>query len=146
MRKPDNLIEFDLDLAKKQSQENPVYYVQYAHARLCSIERQAIEQGISIDGAGDNLQRLVEAEEYSLMKTLAEYPQLIAGAATDLAPHRVIFYLMELAGQFHGYYNKHKVLTDDAQLSAVRLYFCGALKRVIRNGLELIGLSAPETM
>ncbi|MGD9947795.1 MAG: arginine--tRNA ligase [Desulfobulbus sp.] len=146
MRKPDNLIEFDLDLAKKQSQENPVFYVQYAHARLCSIERQAKEQGVTTDGAVENLQRLVEPEEYALLKSLGEYPQLVAGAATDLAPHRVIFYLMELAGQFHGYYNKHKVLTDDAQLSAIRLYLCGALKRVFRNGLELIGLNAPETM
>jgi arginyl-tRNA synthetase len=146
MRKPDNLIEFDLDLAKKQSQENPVFYVQYAHARLCSIERQAGEQGVSAAGASVDLRRLVEPEEYGLLKTLAEYPQLVAGAATDLAPHRVIFYLMELAGQFHGYYNKHKVLTEDVQLSSARLYLCGALKRVFRNGLQLIGLSSPETM
>ncbi|MDD2465451.1 MAG: arginine--tRNA ligase [Desulfobulbus sp.] len=146
MRKPDNLIEFDLDLAKKQSQENPVFYVQYAHARLCSIERQAKEQSVSSEGAGEYLQRLFEPEEYALLKTLADYPQLVAGAAADLAPHRVIFYLMELAGQFHGYYNKHKVLTEDAELSAVRLYLCGAVKRVLRNGLELIGLNAPESM
>ncbi|WP_448871895.1 arginine--tRNA ligase [Desulfobulbus propionicus] len=146
MRKPDNLIEFDLDLAKKQSQENPVYYVQYAHARLCSIERQAREQGVSVAGALEAVHRLVEPEEYALLKALAEYPQLVAGAAVDLAPHRVIFYLMELAGQFHGYYNKHKVLGQDAQLSSVRLYLCGALKRVFRNGLQLIGLSFPETM
>jgi arginyl-tRNA synthetase len=146
MRKPDNLIEFDLDLAKKQSQENPVFYVQYAHARLCSIERQAGEQGVSATGATVDLRRLVEPEEYGLLKTLAEYPQLVAGAATDLAPHRVMFYLMDLAGQFHGYYNKHKVLTEDVQLSSTRLYLCGAMKRVFRNGLQLIGLSSPETM
>ena len=146
MRKPDNLIEFDLDLAKKQSQENPVFYVQYAHARLCSIERQAKEQGIGSGGDAQSLQRLVEAEEYGLLKTLADYPQLVAGAATDLAPHRVVFYLMELAGQFHGYYNKHKVLGEDKQLSGARLLLCGAVKRVLRNGLQLIGLSAPESM
>lgn len=146
MRKPDNLIEFDLDLAKKQSQENPVFYVQYAHARLCSIERQAKEQGIGSGGDAESLQRLVEAEEYGLLKTLADYPQLVAGAATDLAPHRVVFYLMELAGQFHGYYNKHKVLGEDNQLSGARLLLCGAVKRVLRNGLQLIGLSAPESM
>lgn len=146
MRKPDNLIEFDLDLAKKQSQENPVFYVQYAHARLCSIERQAREQGVSAAGDAESLQRLVEGEEYGLLKTLADYPQLVAGAATDLAPHRVVFYLMELAGQFHGYYNKHKVLGEDSQLSGARLYLCGAIKRVLRNGLALIGLSAPESM
>lgn len=146
MRKPDNLIEFDLDLAKKQSQENPVFYVQYAHARLCSIERQAKEQGIGSGGDAQSLQRLVEAEEYGLLKTLADYPQLVAGAAADLAPHRVVFYLMELAGQFHGYYNKHKVLGEDNQLSGARLLLCGAVKRVLRNGLQLIGLSVPESM
>lgn len=146
MRKPDNLIEFDLDLAKKQSQENPVFYVQYAHARLCSIERQAKEQGIGSGGDAESLQRLVETEEYGLLKTLADYPQLVAGAATDLAPHRVVFYLMELAGQFHGYYNKHKVLGEDKHLSGARLLLCGAVKRVLRNGLQLIGLSVPESM
>jgi arginyl-tRNA synthetase len=146
MRKPDNLIEFDLDLAKKQSQENPVYYVQYAHARLCSIERQARELGVSVGAADAVLDRLAEPEEYGLLKTLADYPQLVAGAAADLAPHRLIFYLMDLAGQFHGFYNKHKVLSDDAELSRARLYLCGALKRVFRNGLTLIGLNAPESM
>jgi len=146
MRKPDNLIEFDLDLAKKQSQENPVFYVQYAHARLCSIEKQAGEQGIVVNGANPALHRLVEAEEHALLKTMADYPQLVAGAACDLAPHRVIFYLMELAGQFHGFYNKHKVLTPDLELSQARLLLCGALKRVFRNGLHLVGLSAPESM
>ena len=147
MRKPDNLIEFDLDLAKKQSQENPVYYVQYAHARLCSIERQANEQGRARTGGQPaSLHRLVEPEEYALLKTMADYPQLVAGAAADLAPHRVIFYLMELAGQFHGFYNKHKVLTDDHELSLCRLSLCGAIKRVLRNGLHLVGLNAPESM
>ena len=146
MRKPDNLIEFDLDLAKKQSQENPVFYVQYAHARLCSIERQALEQGIAVDSADQALHRLVEPEEYALLKTLADYPQMVAGAAADLAPHRVIFYLMELAGQFHGFYNKHKVLTADLELTRARLALCGGLKRVFRNGLHLVGLTAPESM
>ena len=146
MRKPDNLIEFDLDLAKKQSQENPVFYVQYAHARLCSIERQALEQGIAVDSADQALHRLIEPEEYALLKTLADFPQMVAGAAADLAPHRVIFYLMELAGQFHGFYNKHKVLTTDLELTRARLALCGGLKRVFRNGLHLVGLTAPESM
>jgi arginyl-tRNA synthetase len=147
MRKPDNLIEFDLDLAKKQSQENPVYYVQYAHARLCSIEKQAGELGISNTILQDApLDRLVEHEEYALLKALADYPGLVAGAATDLAPHRVIFYLMDLAARFHGFYNKHKVLGDDPQLSHARLVLCKALKRVFYNGLQLVGISAPERM
>ena len=146
MRKPDNLIEFDLDLAKKQSQENPVYYVQYAHARLCSIEKMAVEQGVVVTSADQALHRLVEPEEHALLKMLADYPRLIAGAAADLAPHRVIFYLMELAGQFHGFYNKHKVLTTDRELTGARLALCGGLKKVVRNGLHLIGLTAPESM
>ena len=147
MRKPDSLIEFDLDLAKKQSQENPVYYVQYAHARLCSIERTAGEQGVALTGPqGANLRLLAEPEEFALLKSLAAYPQLVAGAAADLAPHRVIFYLMELAAEFHGFYNRHKVLTDDRELTLARLCLCGGLKRVFRNGLHLVGLTAPESM
>ena len=147
MRKADSQLEFDLDLATKQSQENPVYYVQYAHARLCSIERQAEELGIECPaGDGVDLSMLKEAEEYGLLKTMADYPQLVAGAAIDLAPHRLIFYLMELAGQFHSFYNKHKVLTDNADRSQARLYLCRCLKIVLRNGLTLAGLSAPQRM
>jgi len=146
MRKPDSAIEFDLDLAKKQSQENPVYYVQYAHARLCSIEKLAMEQGMAVNSAEQALHRLIEPEEHALLKTLADYPAMVAGAAADLAPHRVIFYLMELAAQFHGFYNKHKVLTADRELSGARLALCGGLKRVLRNGLHLAGLTAPESM
>ncbi|MDY0389377.1 MAG: arginine--tRNA ligase [Desulfobulbus oligotrophicus] len=146
MRKPDNVIEFDLDLAKKQSQENPVYYVQYAHARLCSIEKMAAEQGAVVGLTQQTLQRLVEPEEYALLKMLADYPQLVAGAAADLAPHRIIFYLIELAGQFHGFYNKHKVLTDDHDLTGARLALCQGVKTVVYNGLHLIGLTAPVSM
>ena len=148
MRKPDSQIEFDLDLAKKQSQENPVYYVQYAHARLCSIERQAAEQGVQPGGPDDAdlLALLTEPEELALLKSMAAYPELVEGAARELAPHRLIFYLMELAGLFHSYYNKHKVLGDDMRLSQARLLLMGALKRVFRNGLALMRLSAPERM
>ncbi|MGI6639430.1 MAG: arginine--tRNA ligase [Desulfobulbus sp.] len=148
MRKADSQIEFDLDLAKKQSQENPVYYVQYAHARLCSIERQAQELGME-PGSPDEaavLALLTAPEELALLKSMAAYPELVEGAARDLAPHRIVFYLMELAGQFHSYYNKRKVLGDDAALSQARLLLVGALRRVFRNGLMLIGLSAPERM
>lgn len=148
MRKADSQLEFDLDLAKKQSQENPVYYVQYAYARLCSIERQAREKGVRLPGGPDgvSLELLQEAEEYELLKAIADYPGLVAGAAAELAPHRIIFYLMNLAGLFHSYYNKHKVISDDAELSAARLFFCQGLKTVFRNGLHVVGLTAPETM
>lgn len=147
MRKPDSQLEFDLDLATAQSQENPVYYVQYAHARLCSIERQAEEQSIAT-AASENLDLalLQEMEEVALLKTMAEYPAMIAGAARDLAPHRVIFFLMDLAGQFHRYYNKHKVLGDNPELTQARLHLCRAIKIVLRNGLTLVGLTVPDRM
>uniref|UniRef100_UPI004055DF83 arginine--tRNA ligase n=1 Tax=Candidatus Electronema sp. TaxID=2698783 RepID=UPI004055DF83 len=147
MRKADSQLEFDLELAKAQSQENPVYYVQYGHARLCSIERLAEERGIALpEPAGSDLSQLKEAEEYQLLKTLAAYPGLIADAAEDLAPHRLIFFLMDLAGQFHSFYNKHKVMTEDPQLTAARLCLCRGVKTVLANGLGLIGVSAPERM
>ncbi len=147
MRKPDSQLEFDLDLATSQSQENPVYYVQYAHARLCSIERQAKELQVDAGYIADaDLGLLDEEEEIALLKIMAEYPAMIAGSARDLAPHRVIFFLMELAGQFHRYYNKHKVLGDNPELTRARLQLCRAVKVVLRNGLTLVGLNAPETM
>ncbi len=147
MRKPDSQLEFDLQLATAQTQENPVYYVQYGHARLCSIERMALEKEISIPELdGTDLSLLVEPEEYLLLKTLAEYPAMVAAAARDLAPHRVIFYLMELAGHFHSYYNKHKVITDNPGQTAARLSLCKGVKTVLANGLTLVGLSVPEKM
>lgn len=147
MRKPDSQLEFDLELATAQSQENPVYYVQYAHARLCSIERMAQEKGVSLPVlAATDLSPLQEAEEHQLLKTLASYPALVADAATDLAPHRIIFFLMELAGNFHSLYNKHKVVTEDEQLTAARLCLCQGIKTVLANGLDLVGLTAPEKM
>ncbi|MCW5206473.1 arginine--tRNA ligase [Desulfobulbus sp. F5] len=147
MRKADAQLEFDLELAKAQSQENPVYYVQYGHARLCSIERLAAERGVLVPELADvNLDCLRELEEYQLLKTLAAYPSLIADAANDLSPHRIIFFLMELAGQFHSFYNKHKVMTEDAQLTAARFCLCRGIKTVLANGLGLVGVSAPERM
>jgi arginyl-tRNA synthetase len=147
MRKPDSQLEFDLEQAKAQSQENPVYYVQYGHARLCSIERMAAEKEVTIPELSDtDLTCLLEQEEYLLLKTLADYPGMVAAAARDLAPHRVIFYLMELAGNFHSFYNKHKVITEDADLTAARLCLCQGVKTVLANGLRLVGLSAPEKM
>ena len=147
MRRADSQLEFDLELATKESQENPVYYVQYAHARLSSILRLAQEREcrlISPDQAP--LERLCEPEEFELLRLLADYPALVRTAALELAPHRLIFYLMELAGRFHSYYNKHKVITDDIPLTAARLCLINGLRIVLRNGLLLAGLSAPDTM
>jgi len=147
MRKADSQLEFDLDLATKQSQENPVYYVQYAHARLCSMLRQADDKGVPL-GTIDNAQLtlLTAAEELDLLKEMAAYPELVRGAACDLTPHRIIFALQELAGKFHSYYNKHRVLSDDVELSRARLWLINGLRTVLHNGLVLIGVQAPETM
>ena len=147
MRKADSQLEFDLELATKESQENPVYYVQYAHARMCSILEQAASKGVRAgDGEVVNLQLLVQPEEIHLLQTMAAFPGMIETSALDLAPHKVIFYLLDLAGQFHSYYNKHKVVTDDLPLSRARLQLIEALLTVLRNGLAIVGLTAPEKM
>ena len=147
MRKPDSQLEFDLDLATTQSQENPVYYVQYAHARLCSILNQAKEKSVEKRPFAEiDSEKLCEEEEIVLLKSLASFPSVIEGAALDLAPHKVIFYLMELAGQFHSYYNKHKVLSEDSVLTQSRLCLVDALRIVFHNGLSFVGLTAPEKM
>lgn len=147
MRKADSQLEFDLDLATKQSQENPVYYVQYGHARLASIIHKAEEAGIK-RGELENapLHLLNVPEEQKLLKAIAAYPALVVGAAEDLAPHRIVFYLQELAGQFHSYYNKHRVISENDELSKARLWLGEALRVVFHNGLTLLGMSAPESM
>jgi len=147
MRKADSQLEFDLDLATKQSQENPVYYVQYGHARLASISRKASDEGVekgNLDNAPLDLLNL--PEEQKLLKAIAAYPALVKNAAEDLAPHRIVFYLQDLAGQFHSYYNKHRVVSDDKDLSAARLWLGEALQIVFHNGLTLLGMSAPDSM
>ncbi len=147
MRKADSQLEFDLGLATKEGQENPVYYVQYGHARLCSILNQAEEKGVKrLPFADVSPSLLSEPEELKLLKNMAAFPAMIEDAALELAPHRVIFYLMELAGMFHSFYNKHKVLTDEPGLAQARLYLVDALRVVFENGLRFVGLGAPEKM
>ena len=144
MRKPDSQLEFDLDLATKESQENPVYYVQYGHARLCSILHQAKQRGLT--WSTDNLSLLDQIEDVRLLKMVAAFPTLVEEATVGLKPHRIIFFLMELAGQFHSYYNNHKVIGDDEELSRARLALVKTVLVVFRNGLEFVGLNAPEKM
>jgi len=147
MRKADSQLEFDLELATKKSQENPVYYVQYGFARLCAIMRQAEEKGIAVPEFSEiDSSLLVEPEELKLLKTMSAFPHILETSALDLAPHKLIFYLMELAGQLHSYYNKHKVLTEDESLSKARLCLIRSLQVVLKNGLDMVGLSAPEQM
>ncbi|MBE0596725.1 MAG: arginine--tRNA ligase [Desulfuromonadales bacterium] len=147
MRRSDSQLDFDLDLAKRQSNENPVYYVQYAHARICSISRNAAELGLQLPASGQfDLSPLELDEELALMKLLARYPETVEGAARLLEPHRIVFYLQELAGAFHSYYNRHRVLTEDARLSQARLCLVNGIRVVLGNALRLLGLSAPEQM
>jgi arginyl-tRNA synthetase len=148
MRKADSQLEFDLDLATRQSQENPVYYVQYAHARLMSIMKQAAEKGVAAGELSEaRLELLVQPEELELLRTMAAYPGLVQKAAVDLAPHRLIFYLQELAAAFHSYYNKHRIISaEEVELSRARLWLAQGLRIVLYNGLTLIGVQAPEAM
>lgn len=149
MRGHEQHLEFDVDLAKSRSTDNPVYYVQYAHARLCSVFAQAAESGAGYDRAIglQHLARLDNEHEKRLLTALARFPEVIASAAQDLAPHRMAFYLKdELADAFHSYYNAHKFLIDDAGLQAARLTLCDATRAVLASGLALLGVSAPERM
>jgi len=140
-------LDFDLEVAKQQTNENPVYYVQYVHARISSIIRKAVENGMA-DLRWDEaaIARLLEQEEVQLIKTLAEYPETVATSAEKLEPHRITFFLMNLAGAFHAYYNKHRVLSEDPVLSHGRLVLVESIRKVIRNGLALLGVDAPDKM
>jgi arginyl-tRNA synthetase len=134
-------------VAKKQSNENPVYYVQYAHARICSILKMAQERGIALPVYADtDLSFLKETEEKTLIKMLVRYPETIYGAVKSLEPHRIPFYLNELAGVFHSYYNKNKVISENDGLTAARLFLIMEIKIVLQNALNILGVSAPEKM
>jgi arginyl-tRNA synthetase len=148
-RKADSEFVFDVDLALARSDENPVYYVQYAHARICSVlsQWQAGEPGAATAALEDaDLSPLEGAREFALMARLAEFPDVVAAAADELAPHALAFWLKDLAAEFHGYYNAERFLVDDARLRAARLALLLATRQVLRNGLALIGVSAPERM
>lgn len=144
LRKSDQHLDFDLDLAKSQTNENPVYYIQYAHARICSV----LEQwgGNTAALAEADLSRLDSPRELTLANRLAEFPEVIASAAKDLAPHQIAFYLKELAADFHAWYNAERMLVDDAALKDARISMAAAIRQVIANGMTLIGVSCPTTM
>ncbi len=145
-RKCDAHLDFDIEVAKRQTEENPVFYVQYAHARICSIKRNAREKGISLDALGADLSPLVQREEKAIMRVLSRFPDVVEGAARALEPHRLTYYLQELASCFHGYYNKFRVLVEDEALRNARFALCEAVRLVIAEGLRLLGVSAPEVM
>ncbi|MCG8402887.1 MAG: arginine--tRNA ligase [Firmicutes bacterium] len=147
MRGADSHLDFDLDLARTQSNDNPVYYVQYAHARICSIFRQLAEQGRPKPDPGQvNLELLKEEAELVLARRLADFPEEVAMAARQLAPHRIARYVHEVAGLLHSFYNAYRVITDDRELSNARLLLVEATRVVLRNALGLLGVQAPEKM
>jgi arginyl-tRNA synthetase len=147
MRSMDSHLDFDMDLAVSKSNENPVFYVQYAHARICSIFRQAEEQGIAVPPNGQaDLSLLTTEEEFDLLRKMGELPEEVEVAAAQYAPHRLIRYVYELASQFHSYYKAERVIASDAALTQARLSLLAALRIVIANVLRVVGVSAPERM
>ncbi len=148
MRSNDQHLDFDLELAKSRSNDNPVYYIQYAHARVASVFRQLGERDLTYDEAAgvQQLATLVEPHEKALMSTLSRYPEIIELAATNRAPQHLVHYLRDLANEFHAYYNAHTFIVDDAALRNARLALITATRTVIRSGLDILGVSAPDAM
>ncbi|MCP4829009.1 MAG: arginine--tRNA ligase [Proteobacteria bacterium] len=146
LRKPDQHMDFDLDLAKSQSSDNPVYYVQYAHARICSVFRQLEEKGIAVKLADADHSLLVESRETDLLQKLSRYPEVIEAAARSYEPHQVAYYLRELANDFHTYYNAHPFIAAKPQLRLARLSLIDATRQVLANALALLGVTAPQRM
>jgi len=148
MRSNDQHLDFDMELAKSRSNENPVYYIQYAHARVSSVLRQLKERGLTHDVAHGiaSLQELKEPQELQLLKRISAYPEVVKQCAAQRAPHSLVHYLRDLANDFHTYYSAHQFIVEDAGLRAARLDLALATQTVVRNGLELLGVSAPDTM
>jgi arginyl-tRNA synthetase len=148
MRSNDQHLDFDLELATARSNDNPVYYIQYAHARIASVMRQLKERGLAHDAAHGLacLDKLVEPQELQLIKRVSAFPEIVRQCAMLRAPHTLVHYLRDLANDFHTHYSAHQFIVEDAGLRDARLDLALATQTVIRNGLELLGVSAPETM
>ena len=144
LRKSDQHLDFDLDLAKSQSNENPVYYVQYAHARIASVLKQW--GGTTAELADADLARLTTERELALCGRLGAFSEVVASAASDYAPHQIAFFVKDLAADFHSWYNAERMLVDDEGLKHARLALAAAIRQVIANGLSMLGVSAPESM
>ncbi len=144
MRSTDSHLDFDLDLAMEQSSDNPVYYIQYAHARIESVLTKAREGGFT--PSADSIDSLELQEEMQVVKKLLQFPEIVDQSAASLAPHRIAFYLQDLASEFHVYYNRNKILTENGELTTARLYLISCIQKVLRNGLSLLGISAPRRM
>ena len=150
MRKSDSHLDFDLELAKRQSSDNPVFYVQYAHARVCSILEQARKSGILAGMVRSDppvtLERLKLGEELELIRQMVQFNDVLEDSVRELEPHRMVFYLLELAGEFHRYYNRFRVISDDPGLSHARLFLVQNVQKTFRRGLEILGVQAPTKM
>jgi len=148
MRSHDQPLDFDLELAKSRTNENPVYYIQYAHARVASVMKQLASRGLAFDRSAGLAAavRLDSAHEQAVLHALVRYPEIIEQAAANRAPHALAHYLRELANVFHTYYNAEPFIVEDAQLRNARLALVLGVQQVVRNGLTLLGVSAPESM
>jgi arginyl-tRNA synthetase len=147
MRKSDSHLDFDLDLAKQQSSDNPVFYVQYAHARVASIFEQASKSGLELGDRGSvSVERLELAEELELIRKMTQFNDVLEESVRELEPHRLVFYLLDLAGEFHRYYNRHRVISEDTDLSRARLLLVENVQKIVRCGLEILGVEAPLKM
>ncbi len=146
MRKADQHMDFDLDLARDESSDNPVYYLQYAYARICSVKRQCEEKGLKLSLEKANLNRLDNSHEQQLIKQISLYPERVLSAAIRREPHIVVNYLRDLANQFHSWYNAHQFIVDDTELRDARMALASAVGQVMNNGLKLMGVSAPDKM
>jgi arginyl-tRNA synthetase len=148
LRSNDQHLDFDLELATARSNENPVYYIQYAHARVASVMRQLAERGLQHDRVAGlaALSKLSEPQERQLIKRLVQFPEIIEQCAVQRAPHTLVHFLRDLANDFHTYYSAHQFIVEDSGLRDARLNLALATRIVIRNGLELLGVSAPDSM
>ncbi len=147
MRKSDSHLDFDLNLAKQQSSENPVFYVQYAHARVASIFEQARRSGVELgDSAAVAVERLELTEELELIRNMTQFNDVLEDSVRELEPHRLVFYLLDLAGEFHRYYNRQRVISEDLDLSRARLLLIENVQKTVRRGLEILGVDAPLKM
>jgi arginyl-tRNA synthetase len=147
MRSSDTHLDFDLELAKQETSENPVFYIQYAHARICSIFRTAGEKGVVWNRSNEvDLSLLVEGEEFGIIRAVLAFPEIVEKSARALEVHRISHYLLDMVSRFHGYYSRHRVISDDKALTLARLFLLDAIRITIRNGFDLMGISAPEKM
>jgi arginyl-tRNA synthetase len=147
LRKSDQHLDFDLDLAKSRTNENPVYYIQYAHARISSVLAQWGGDAAALDALGSaDISKLDKPLELALASRIDEFPEIVDAAAKDLSPHLIAFYLKDLAADFHSHYNAERILVDDEAKKIARLALATAVRQVLRNGLALLGVSCPESM